>query len=50
MPKITTFVYILMDFNVSFIWDRTESPQRDELGVLPKKDDARMTVGLGYEF
>ena len=39
-----------LDFNVSFIWDRTERPQRDEFGVLPKKDDTRMTVGLGYEF
>tara|TARA_B100000809_G_scaffold266793_1_gene331623 strand:+ start:5475 stop:6551 length:1077 start_codon:yes stop_codon:yes gene_type:complete len=39
-----------LDFNIYFIWDRTEKPQRDEAGVLPEQDDTRMTVGLGYEF
>lgn len=39
-----------LDLNVSFIWDRTEKPQRDEAGVLPEQEDTRMTVGLGYEF
>lgn len=39
-----------LDFNISFIWDRTEKPQRDESGELPKQNDTRMTVGIGYEF
>lgn len=39
-----------LDFNVSFIWDMTEDPQRDDDGVLPEQNDTRMTVGIGYEF
>lgn len=39
-----------LDFNISFIWDMTEDPQRDDEGVLPKQNDTRMTVGMGYEF
>tara|TARA_B110000116_G_C16796329_1_gene566977 strand:+ start:368 stop:1444 length:1077 start_codon:yes stop_codon:yes gene_type:complete len=39
-----------LDFNISFTWDRTQSPQRDEAGVLPEQDDTRITVGVGYDF
>ena len=40
----------VLDFDLSFIWDRTEVPQPDDQGVVPEKDDFRMVVGLGIEF
>lgn len=39
-----------LDFDASLIWDRIESPQRQEDGSLPEKDDLRMIFGLSYEF
>lgn len=39
-----------LDFNISFIWDMIQDPQRDDEGVLPEQNDTRMTVGIGYEF
>jgi len=39
-----------IDFDVSFVWDRTESPPPDALGEIPEKDDFRLMVGVGFEF
>ncbi len=39
-----------LDFEISWIWDRTEDPRRDENGDLPKKDDTRIIFGLGWDF
>ena len=38
-----------IDLDVSFIWDRIQSPpERD--GDTPKKDDFRLLVGLEIDF
>jgi putative salt-induced outer membrane protein YdiY len=39
-----------LDLDVSFIWDRVETPRPDDDGERPDRDDFRLTVGLGYEF
>jgi len=39
-----------LDFEIAWIWDRTEDPRRDENGDLPKKDDTRIIFGLGWDF
>lgn len=40
----------LLDLDVSLTWDRVEAPQPDADGVVPKKDDLRLAVGIGVEF
>jgi len=39
-----------IDFDVSIVWDRTESPPPDALGIVPEKDDFRFMVGVSFEF
>jgi hypothetical protein len=39
-----------LDFDVSFVWDRTQDPQPDADGTEPKQDDFCLIVGLGIEF
>jgi putative salt-induced outer membrane protein YdiY len=39
-----------LDLDVRLRWDRVGQPQPDDNGVLPKKDDYRLTVGLTWEF
>ncbi len=38
------------DLNVSFVWDRIQSPQQDSSGVTPYPDDYRLVFGLGVRF
>jgi putative salt-induced outer membrane protein YdiY len=38
------------DLDVSFVWDRTQNPQPESSGVVPQKDDYRLTLGLGVRF
>jgi putative salt-induced outer membrane protein YdiY len=40
----------LIDFDISWIWDRIEKPQPLEDGTVPQQDDFRTTVGLTFEF
>ena len=39
-----------LDFDISFVWDRVQRPRPDELGLVPKKDDYRLIIGLGFDF
>jgi len=39
-----------LDFDVSFVFDRQENPPTESNGTQPKKNDFRMTVGLGIDF
>ena len=39
-----------LDLDVSFVWDRTQKPQRRADGTLPEKDDFRLLVGVTWEF
>ena len=40
----------VVDLDVSWIWDRVQSPQSNEDGTIPQKDDVKLTVGMGIDF
>jgi len=39
-----------LDLNVSWVWDRVQDPRSLEDGSVPKKDDTRLVLGLGWSF
>ncbi len=39
-----------LDFDVSFVWDRTEDPQPNADGTVPKQDDFYLIFSLGIDF
>ncbi len=39
-----------LNLEVSFVWDRVQDPQASSTGVVPKKDDTRVIVGVAYTF
>ena len=39
-----------LDFDISFVWDRVQRPRPEDSGVVPKKDDFRLILGLGFDF
>ncbi|NIS67931.1 MAG: DUF481 domain-containing protein [Proteobacteria bacterium] len=39
-----------LDFDISFVWDRTQDPTRLADGTEPKKDDFFYIISLGVEF
>jgi hypothetical protein len=45
-----TEVTSLLDFDITFVWDRIQDPQPAEDGTIPQQDDVRTIVGLGIEF
>lgn len=40
----------LLDFDISWIWDRIEDPRPDAGGITPKSDDFRTAIGLSFNF
>lgn len=38
-----------IDLDVNMYFDRTEEPQPDDIGVIPKKNDYRLAVGLSWD-
>ena len=40
----------LFDFDITFVWDRTQNPREASDGVFPEQDDFRLTFGLGIDF
>ncbi len=40
----------ILDVDASFFWDRLEQPVAYQDGVIPEKDDFKLTLGLGLEF
>jgi putative salt-induced outer membrane protein YdiY len=40
----------VFDLDVSWIWDRVQTPKPEEDGTVPKKDDVKLTVGIGLDF
>ena len=40
----------LIDVDISWIWDRVQNPRSNEDGTIPKKDDVKLTVGVGIDF
>lgn len=45
-------VELIKNFNIElmYYWDRVEEPIADEVGIVPKNDDKRFVVSVGYEF
>jgi putative salt-induced outer membrane protein YdiY len=39
-----------LDLDISFIWDRTENPQANAAGEVPKQNDFRLNLSLGLKF
>lgn len=39
----------ILDFDVSFVWDRTENPQTRADGTTPKQDDFQLLLTLGVD-
>jgi len=39
-----------LDLDLSLVWDRIQKPRPDADGVVPKQDDYRFIVGVGYDF
>lgn len=39
----------ILDFDISFIWDRTQNPQARSDGTVPKKDDYQLLLTLGVD-
>ena len=40
----------VFDLDVSWIWDHVQSPAPNEDGTIPKKDDVKLTLGIGIDF
>ncbi len=40
----------ILDFDISLIWDRIQNPQPEADGVVPKQDDFRLVIFLGFDF
>jgi len=40
----------ILDLDISFIWDRTQNPRPEADGVVPKKDDYRLVLFVGFDF
>lgn len=38
------------DLDVRFIWDNVDKPKADENGVVPKRTDTQLIIGIKYEF
>jgi len=39
-----------LDFDISLVWDRVQQPRPESSGVVPKKNDYRLILGLGFDF
>ena len=50
VASFETDITKLIDFDVSWIWDRIEDPRPAADGTVPEQDDFRTTVGLTFEF
>jgi len=40
----------VLDLDVTFTWDRIQSPQADSEGAVPKRDDLRLALLFGVDF
>ena len=40
----------ILDFDITFIWDRIQNPRSDSAGNEPESDDFRLTFFLGFDF
>lgn len=38
-----------LDLDISLVWDRIQRPQASDAGIVPKRDDVQLIVGISYE-
>jgi len=50
LASFETDITRLIDFDVSWIWDRIQNPRPDSDGTVPEQNDFRTTVGLTFDF
>ena len=39
-----------LEFDISFVWDRTEDPRPEDDGTLPEKNDYYLIFSVGVEY
>ena len=39
----------IIDFDITFVWDRIQNPRPDALGIFPEQDDYRLIFFLGFD-
>jgi hypothetical protein len=45
-----TEITTALDFDVSGVWDRVQSPRENDAGEIPEQDDFRLIVGISLDF
>ena len=50
VAAIETEITSYLDFDVSFVWDRTQTPQPDADGMVPEQDDYYLIFSVGIDF
>jgi len=50
LAQLSFDVWRDLDFDVSLAWDRVGNPQKRRDGTVPKADDFRLYVGIGFDF
>jgi len=50
LTSIETELTSLLDFDVTWVWDRIKDPQADAAGIGPLSDDHRFIVALSFDF
>ena len=48
--SLETEITSLIEFDISWIWDRIQNPRKDENDIIPQQNDFRTTVGLTFDF
>jgi len=50
---VTTFeteITSLLDFDISFVWDRIRNPRQNSDGTFPEQDDLRLILSLAFDW
>ncbi len=50
LVKLNVALNQYFSLNLAFIWDRVGAPEPDALGIIPKRDDLKISFGLGFGF
>jgi putative salt-induced outer membrane protein YdiY len=50
VAKLSIDVVGDFDLDVTFQWDRVRNPKPDSEGIIPRNDDFRTSIGLGWNF
>jgi putative salt-induced outer membrane protein YdiY len=50
VTKLETEITSWLDFDITYIWDYLEKPEKSSDGTTPEKNDFQLIMGLGIEF